>query len=190
MENQIKKSKILSRRDIIKTAASMPIAFLPFNANAGERPATYSEIGKTSPNLSLSMLGGGKLTNAKFKGKTTILEFFGLWCPDCMIDAPLVAQFAKKANATKNMQFIAVHTHGRYGRWGSLDKFFKEKGYKYPVAIDDDKTAYNAFKIAWVPSFVIIDKNGIIRDYTNDLGVEGIGVDGLMAKAIAVSKLK
>lgn len=179
-----------TRRDALKIMASLPLILIANEAIAGERPKSYTEIGKACPKFSLKKNGGGNFTNANLKGKTTIIEFFGLWCPDCMLDAPNVAQLAAIANATKNMQFIGIHTHGRYGRWGSLDKFFAEKGYKYPVAIDDDKTVYNAFKIAWVPSFIIIDKKGIIRDFTTDLGVEGIGVDGLMKKAIAVSKMK
>jgi hypothetical protein len=43
--------------------------------------------------------------------------------------------------------------------------------------IDDDSTAYKAWGIKWVPSFVIIDSDGIIRDYTTDLKAgSGIGV--------------
>lgn len=180
----------ISRRNALQIAATLPIILNSNQANAGDRPNSYSEIGKKCPKFSLKKNGGGSFSNANLKGKTTIIEFFGLWCPDCMLDAPNVAQFAAIANATKGMQFIGIHTHGRYGRWGSLDKFFEEKKYKYPVAIDDDKTAYNAFKIAWVPSFLIIDNKGIIRDFTTDLGAGGIGVDGLLKRAIAVSKMK
>jgi thiol-disulfide isomerase/thioredoxin len=134
--------------------------------------------------------GGGTFSNKSFAGKVTIVEFFGLWCPDCMADAPNVAELAGLVRATPGVQFVAVHTRGRYGRWGSLDNFFKEKGYSYPVAIDDDSAVYKAFGIQWVPSYLIIDAKGVVRDFTTDLGVSGLGAKGLLARALKVKQLK
>jgi thiol-disulfide isomerase/thioredoxin len=184
------KPMIMSRRVTLATIAGLPL-FANFKpAFAGDKPSKYSLIGKKAPKFGLMKHGGGVFNNKNLLGKTTIVEFFGLWCPDCMLDAPLVAQLAAQANSTKGLAFIGVHTAGRYGRWGSLDKFFAEKGYSYPVAIDDDKGAYNAFQLQWVPSYIIIDKNGIIRDYTTDLGAGGIGVDALMARAKKIAGIK
>lgn len=178
------------RREILQAIIGAPLILAAGQALAGDKPTTYSELGKKAPKFNLKKFGGGTFSNADFKGKTTIVEFWGLWCPDCMADAPLTAQVAARANATKNLRFIGIHTAGRYGRWGSLDAYFKEKGYSYPVAIDDDKTAYNAFKMQWVPTYLIIDKNGTIADFTTDLGIGGIGVDALLARANKIAMRK
>lgn len=155
------------------------------------RPRTYDLIGQAAPATDLARFGGGRLTQADFLGKTTIVQFWGIWCPDCLADVDDVAELNRLIARDRNLQFIGIHTRGRYGRWGGLAPFFAEKGYRFPVAIDDDSAAYKAWGIKWVPSFVIVGKDGTIRDYTTDLKAgSGIGVQGLLAKAKAVSKIK
>lgn len=155
------------------------------------RPRTYDLIGQAAPATDLARFGGGRLTQADFLGKTTIVQFWGIWCPDCLADVDDVAELNRLIARDRNLQFIGIHTRGRYGRWGGLAPFFAEKGYRFPVAIDDDSAAYKAWGIKWVPSFVIVGRDGTIRDYTTDLKAgSGIGVQGLLAKAKAVSKIK
>ncbi len=155
------------------------------------RPRSYDLIGQAAPATDLARFGGGRLTQADFLGKTTIVQFWGIWCPDCLADVDDVAELNRLIARDRNLQFIGIHTRGRYGRWGGLAPFFAEKGYRFPVAIDDDSAAYKAWAIKWVPSFVIVGKDGIIRDFTTDLKAgSGIGVQGLLAKAKAVSKIK
>jgi thiol-disulfide isomerase/thioredoxin len=155
------------------------------------RPRTYDLIGQAAPVTDLERFGGGRLMQADFKGKTTIVQFWGIWCPDCLADVDDVAELNRLISRDRKLQFVGIHTRGRYGRWGGLAPFFAEKGYCFPVAIDDDSAAYKAWGIKWVPSFVIVGKDGIIREYTTDLKAgSGIGVQGLLAKAKAVAKIK
>ena len=182
-------SSKLSRRNVLAAGAVLPL-LAAGTALAGDRPTTIAGVGKKAPAFTAPMRGGGTFSNKNFAGKVTIVEFFGLWCPDCMADAPNVAELAGLVRATPGVQFVAVHTRGRYGRWGSLDNFFKEKGYSYPVAIDDDSAVYKAFGIQWVPSYLIIDANGVVRDFTTDLGVSGLGAKGLLARALKFKQRK
>lgn len=187
----MKNAKLLNRRNLIQSIGAAPLLFGASNSNAGERPASYSEIGKPAPVFDLAKVGGGRFNNASLRGKTTIIEFWGLWCPDCLLDADNVAALAQRVRRERGINFVSVHTRGRYGRWGNIPAYFSEKGFSYPVAIDDDSAAYRAFKIAWVPSFVIVNPRGIIVDYSNDLGAGGgIGVDGLINKAKAASRIR
>lgn len=165
-----------------QTAAATPV---------DRRPRTYDLIGQAAPATDLARFGGGRLTQADFIGKTTIVQFWGIWCPDCLADVDDVADLNRLIARDRKLQFIGIHTRGRYGRWGGLAPFFAEKGYRFPVAIDDDSSAYKAWGIKWVPSFVIVGPDGIIRDFTTDLKAgSGIGVQGLLAKAKAVAKIK
>lgn len=188
----MKKLSDFNRRHIISAIAASPILLTGENSFAAAgRPNSYSEIGKPAPIFDLAKVGGGRFNNASLRGKTTIIEFWGLWCPDCLLDADNVAVLAQRLRRERGINFVSVHTRGRYGRWGDVPTYFAEKGFSYPVAIDDDSAAYKAFKIAWVPSFVIVNSRGIIVDYSNDLGAGGgIGVDGLIAKAKAAARTR
>jgi thiol-disulfide isomerase/thioredoxin len=191
---------IMTRRDTLTgLAAGTLAAAVALEAEAqttpaapvDRRPRTYDLIGQAAPATDLARFGGGRLTQADFLGKTTIVQFWGIWCPDCLADVDDVAELNRLIARDRKLQFIGIHTRGRYGRWGGLAPFFAEKGYRFPVAIDDDSAAYKAWGIKWVPSFVIVGKDGIIRDYTTDLKAgSGIGVQGLLDKAKAVAKIK
>lgn len=169
--------------------AQSPPASPPAPANP--RPRAYDLIGQPAPAIDLARVGGGRLRNADFRGKTTIVQFWGLWCPDCLRDTDDVALLAARVGRERGMRYVGVHTRGRYGRWGDVDTFFSEKGYRYPVAIDDDQAAYRAWGVKWVPTFLVVDRRGVIRDWTTDLTAGGgIGVDGLLNKARAVARLR
>lgn len=192
-QDPTRRTAIMSAAAILPLAAALPSNVLGQNAIAppapNPRPRTHELIGKPAPAIDLAKVGGGRLTNKEFAGKTTIVQFWGLWCPDCLRDTDDVAVLSKRVASVRGLKFVSVHTRGRYGRWGNVDAFFAEKGYSYPVAIDDDQTAYRAWAIKWVPSFLIVNRKGIIADYTTDLTAGGgVGVEGLLAKAQAVAR--
>lgn len=171
------------------TLVAGPAMSQPSVPPVDRRPRSYPLIGQPAPAIDLALAGGGRLTAASFAGRTTIVQFWGLWCPDCLADVDHVAQLARRVARSRRLRFVSVHTRGRYGRWGALEPFFAEKGYRFPVAVDDDGAAYRAWQLGWVPSFVVVDRTGIIRDYTTDLVAGGgIGVDGLIARAEAVAR--
>lgn len=189
-----------TRRTIIASAiAAAPL--LPFMSGSASaqtalpapapnpRPRTHDLIGKPAPALDLAQAQGGRFTNRAFARRTTIVQFWGLWCPDCLRDVDEVAVLANRIRRERGLAFQSIHTRGRYGRWGNLDAFFAEKGYRFPVAIDDDQSAYRAWAVKWVPSFLIVNRRGIIVDYTTDLTAGGgVGVEGLIARARAASR--
>lgn len=169
------------------TVAAAAATILPAPLQAQNRPRTHALIGQPSPEISLPLFGGGRFERTSLIGKTTIVQFWGLWCPDCLLDVDHVNQLNRRIARERGMALMTVHTRGRYGRWGGLAPFFAEKRYTLPVAVDDDSTAYRAWQLAWVPSFLIVDRNGIIRDYSADLEAgDGIGVGGLIRRARAV----
>ncbi len=196
---QVRAMNNMTRRDTLTgLAAGAAVSTVALEAEAqtpptpvDRRPRTYDLIGQAAPVTDLARFGGGRLTQADFRGKTTIVQFWGIWCPDCLADVDDVAELNRLIARDRKLQFIGIHTRGRYGRWGGLAPFFAEKGYRFPVALDDDSAAYKAWSIKWVPSFVIVGPDGIIRDYTTDLKAgAGIGVQGLLAKAKAVTGKK
>ena len=154
------------------------------------RPRSHALLGQPAPAIDLPLAGQrGRLNNRLFaRNRATIVQFWGLWCPDCLADVDDVAELNRRVGRERGIGFVSVHTRGRYGRWGALEPFFQEKGYRFPVAVDDDQAAYRAWQMQWVPSFLIVDRAGVIRDYTTDLTAgNGIGVEGLLARARTVA---
>ncbi len=143
-------------------------------AEIDPRPRTYDLIDRPAPDFALPRHGGGVARLADYRGRTLILYFGGLWCPDCVRDGPHVDALARRIAQSEGLAFLHVHTRNRFGRWGSIDAYFAEYGYRYPVAFDASKDwARDLYRIAWSPTYLVVDRAGIIRHFRTDLGATG-----------------
>jgi thiol-disulfide isomerase/thioredoxin len=154
---------------------------------ADPRPQTYELLNQAAPPFDLEKLGGGRARLSDYRGRTLILYWWGLWCPDCLADGAYTASLARQAQAVEGLSFLAIHTRGRFGRWGSVPSYFEERGYGWPVAFEHGRDfARNVYRIGWFPTYLVIDRQGVIRHWRTDLGAAG--GDGLLAQARALAR--
>ncbi len=176
------------RRTFLIAAAATP-AFaqaVPTGAEGDPRPRFYALINQPAPDFAFPKRGGGQARLADYRGKTLILAFGGLWCPDCVRDGPNVNALARRVARDRRLAFLYLHTRDRFGRWGSVDAYFAEYGYDYPVAFDPSRTwARETYRIEWSPSYLIIDPRGVIRAWRTDL--EATGAQDLIAQAQTIA---
>jgi thiol-disulfide isomerase/thioredoxin len=167
----------ISRRAVtlsgLAAMAAAPNAFaqaVPPGAPGDPRPRSYALLGEPAPDFWFPNPFGGMRQLSDYRGQVLILYFWGLWCPDCLLDGPNVARLAEDAAETPGVSFLGIHTRGRYGRWGSIEAYFAERGYGFPVVIDEGREfARDVYRIEWYPSFLAIDGAGIIRAWRTDL---------------------
>lgn len=150
------------------------------------RPRDYSMLNQAAPDFAFPLRGGGTARLADYRGKTLILYFGGLWCPDCVIDGPHTQTLARLAARDRRLAFLQIHTRDRFGRWGSVDAYFNEYGYNWPVAFDASREfSRDVYRIEWSPSFLIIDRAGVIRRWRTDLTASGARAFFREAQAVA-----
>jgi thiol-disulfide isomerase/thioredoxin len=113
------------------------------------------------------------LSDDAFKGKVTIIQILGSWCPNCMDESMYLAPFYKK-NKGKNLEIIGL----AYEK--NIDpEFFKSKmalirkrfGIEYPLlqaGLNNSESASESLpmlnKVIGFPTTLIIDKKGKIRE--------------------------
>ncbi len=144
------------------------------------RPYQYVLLGQPVPDFAVVTPDGETITQDALKGKWTILYIWGLWCPDCIVDGPLVAELATALEADPELGFMTIHSPPSatrvgeaFGRFGSIDNYFKVKGYTYPYTLDKDASAKSGFQLPWVPSYLLVDPEGYVRGYRSDLTLAG-----------------
>lgn len=160
------------------------------------RPYQYKMLGEMLPEFTAYYPDGTELTRDDILGTWTILEVWGIWCPDCVVDGPNVQALSERVEKIDSLNFITVHSppsaarvDEAFGKYGSVDAYFEAKGLSYPYAIDRDASFKSSLSLPWVPSFLLIDPDGRIRGYRSELSAAGSGaVDGFINDVEAVMK--
>jgi peroxiredoxin len=171
------------------SAAQAQPALQKAPVDADGRPLSYPLVDRPMPAFSAEKVGGGRVTQDDLKGQWTVIEFWGVWCGDCQHDAEYTAAFARAAEAD-GVRFVTVHVDSRSGRWPSVAAYLAEKQITYPVLMDPDRTIYRAFQMQWVPTYLVVDSQGVIRGYRTDLSRDPSPEGGVKAFSQQIAELR
>ena len=148
--------------------------------DADGRPYTYPLLGQELPSFTGETVGGGRYSSDDIS-QWTVIDIWGLWCGDCMADAPFVAEVAARIARDDELGFISIHTPPNaaradeaYGKFASVDAYFNAKGYSYPTVLDTDASLRDLLQIGWTPSYLLVSPDGVVRGYRTDLSVAGV----------------
>jgi cytochrome c biogenesis protein CcmG, thiol:disulfide interchange protein DsbE len=138
--------------------------------------ATAFHIGEQAPPLDLPQVGGGAIDLAALRGKPVWVNFMQTTCPPCVDEFPLMSRFAAR-HADDGLVVIAVDIQEDEG---VVAAFAQSLNANFPIALDGDGAAQDAWQAYGLPVHFWVDKDGIVRD--GALG--GIGPD-IMARGLA-----
>lgn len=113
------------------------------------------------------------------RGKVVLIDFWGTSCSPCIQKLPdTQAIFAKYRD--KGLMVIGVHPKDNSK---SVDKLLKEKVIEFPNAVDDGRTVSNYHVEIW-PTYVLVDRSGMIRSVSFSLPQEQ-DIENLLKEAPA-----
>ena len=140
------------------------------------RPFGYEYLGKPLPMMSGTMLDGAAFSSTQLAGQWTVIDVWGLWCSDCMADAPYVAALASAIAQDPGLSFLSIHTppsakraEEAYGRYGSVKAYFDEKGYSYRTLVDTDASIREALSIEWTPTYLLVAPDLTVQGFRSEL---------------------
>ncbi|MGH2568308.1 MAG: TlpA family protein disulfide reductase [Bacteroidota bacterium] len=112
-------------------------------------------IGQPAPSLQLFSLYDQ--TPISPAGNKKIILFFTVECPHCQNE--LLNFDALFRRYHKLMNFAAVSLSSSI----KTKEFVRERGFPFPVAVDEEKTTKETYRFTSVPALFLIDKQGILR---------------------------
>lgn len=126
-------------------------------AGSGGGPRTDT----TAPEFALPVVGdSGQFSLASARGKPVVVEVFASWCSACRSNAPVFSEVSR-AERKRDVHFLGI----------SLDESPRaalaaktEWQLPYPVLSDRDGKFARAYGITRLPTFVLIDADGIVRE--------------------------
>jgi thiol-disulfide isomerase/thioredoxin len=101
------------------------------------------------------------------RGKVVLLNFWVFTCYNCTNTLPSLVDFDRRYRE-KGLVLIGIHTPefppyaGEHDK-GNLARALKRYHIEYPNAQDNDSRTWRLYGIRYWPSFVLIDKQGMIR---------------------------
>lgn len=147
----------ISLQWLLLVAAVATAAGLAGRARA-DLPAD-AKLGADAPRIELRALDGEERTLRPADGKLLVVNFWATWCEPCREEARELQSFYEKHG--DRVEIFAVNLTAR-DRLADVQAFATEHGLRFPVLLDRDSQAADAYHIAGLPTTYWIDANGIV----------------------------
>jgi len=129
--------------------------------NGAQRPAALKGMeGKPAPTLTLESWIGDEVVLKDQLGKVVIVDFWATWCGPCMAAIPKNIEMVKKYG-DKGLVFVGVHDAN--SGWEEAAGVVKQRKINYPVAKDKGGASAKAYQVQFWPTYVAIDRKGVVR---------------------------
>ena len=119
-----------------------------------------------APKFSFTTHDHQQISNASLRGKVVLLDFWGTWCPPCRESVPILRDLNKKYSG-KPFQLVGVSSDDDEEVWKT---FIQAQHMDWPDYIDLSDDVQKAFKIDSYPTFIVLDKDGVIRFRQSGVG--------------------
>jgi peroxiredoxin len=133
------------------------VTILPFSLAAAPM-----RTGDKAPVVEVTTLDGKKVSSQNLKdGEALFLFFWATWCPYCVAEIPKLKD-AFSTYGPKGMKFLAVNP-GINDSLKKIERYVDKYKLPYPVVHDKGAKITKQFGIMGAPTYIIVDKNGIVQ---------------------------
>lgn len=124
--------------------------------------------GRPAFNFNLADLNGKQHTLADYRGKKVYIEYWASWCPICLNGLADFATLAKAYEKSDTVVVISMVPTGAHGEKTAAEfiRWFKERGYTFPVLLDEGGLVARQFNVRAFPTSILIGSDGVLISAT------------------------
>jgi cytochrome c biogenesis protein CcmG, thiol:disulfide interchange protein DsbE len=152
-------SSSIKRRDFLKMGAAACLGFIVpgiISCNAQGHPG----VGDKLSIITLSdLLGNSIVIPTGLTGKIALIHFWAGWCPTCRGEMTSLESLANKYR----QEGVVPCSIGIGERRDTAFRYIKNLNITYPVLLDPDSLTQKQFGIAGIPTYYVLNREGIIR---------------------------
>ena len=177
--NRVFKHTIWGKYGLMKLAVLLLVAMFTFTActsqsvrnsspkeadNEMEDIKMMDDTNMMEKDFTLMDTAGNSHTLSDSLGKKIYIKFWATWCSVCLNGLEEFEEFKNEAKDNKSTIVFSVISPGTKGEMSSEDfkKWFGERGYGFPVLLDEGGGVAKKFGIRGYPTSVFIDTDGSI----------------------------
>ena len=112
-----------------------------------------------APDFSFTSHEKQTISNSALRGKVVLMDFWGTWCPPCRESVPALRELQKKY-AGKGFELVGVSSDDDEDVWRT---FIDAQKMNWTEYIDLSGEVLEAFKIESFPTYIVLDKDGVMR---------------------------
>ena len=112
-----------------------------------------------APDFSFVSKEGAPVSNKALQGKVVLLDFWATWCPPCRESVPVLQSLQKKYT-DKPFQIVSISSDDDEDAWQAF--IFKNR-MTWTEFLDSTSQVSDRFSIESFPTYILLDKDGIIR---------------------------
>ncbi len=110
--------------------------------------------------FSLPALDGRTVKLSDLKGRPVLINFWASWCPGCREEMPLL-QAIHEERQGNGLEILAVDIGESPD---TVKQFLQDNKLTFTALLDQDTRVSMLYGIRLIPTSVLVDKNGDIRD--------------------------
>jgi cytochrome c biogenesis protein CcmG/thiol:disulfide interchange protein DsbE len=115
--------------------------------------------GSRAANFSLKTLEGEPVVLDETRGKVVVLDFWATWCPPCREELPSIVKL--RDEFAGRVQFYGINDEDS----GTVKDFLRKHTYEIAVLMDGKRQVHRQYGVSSIPTLLIIDKDGVIREH-------------------------
>lgn len=114
--------------------------------------------------FTLTDVDGRRVRLDSFKGRVTIVDFWGTWCPPCKREIPHFVELLARHEAA-GLAIVGINEErAPREEWpGLIRDYVKEAGITYPCVLGDDATTGLVPDFTGYPTTLFLDRSGTVR---------------------------
>jgi thiol-disulfide isomerase/thioredoxin len=117
----------------------------------GSPAPAWRDLEIVSGNLSASL--------PSLRGRVVVVDFWATWCAPCRLTMPKLGALQARYGA-QGLSIVGISTEPE----DEVTAFAKRAAIPYSVAVDPHATTTRSYGVISLPTLVIVDKRGVVRD--------------------------
>lgn len=123
-------------------------------------------LNREIPRFSLRNIFDEEVSSENLKGKPTLINFWSIACAPCIAEFPILEKIKEKYKDQINFIALTENTSKE------VISFLKKRNFSYYVLVNTFKYQELVLKINSLPTNIILDKNGIIKDISGSIPLD------------------